>query len=177
MAKKKNVLVGGGLFAFGNFLWGLYSHYTTARDLPDDVGRLREMLAEPTPELPWILALVGVGFVLWVWMRWSSDDDDDDNGDGRMSTKGNNSPVNQGGNQINADNNSGDIRITIQEDTSIRPVSKGLVASTGGIIIADGAKIDGFDVAAEATSGGSISTKGAIIRGKGEKGASDGNGS
>lgn len=94
-----------------------------------------------------------------------------------MSTKGNNSPVNQGGNQINADNNSGDIRITIQEDTSIRPVSKGLVASTGGIIIADGAKIDGFDVAAEATSGGSISTKGAIIRGKGEKGASDGNGS
>jgi len=39
-------------------LWGAYSFFTTARDIPDDAGELAKMLADPPLYLPWGIAAV-----------------------------------------------------------------------------------------------------------------------
>lgn len=92
MGKRRKGMLGGGAFSLASFLWGGYSHLKTAEDLPDDVGKVRIMLADPPPELPWVLAFLGLMFVAWVWLRWT-DDEEDSHPTESQSTNGNDSPI------------------------------------------------------------------------------------
>lgn len=49
-------------------LWGFYSIFTTASDLPKDAGEFAKMMADPPIYLPWIIAatfLVALAWAFW----------------------------------------------------------------------------------------------------------------
>lgn len=73
MGNRRNKYIGGLSSVLLTGPWGLYSTFTTARDLPDDAGWIAIMLADPPVYAPWLLFALSVGFLAWVF--WKRDDE------------------------------------------------------------------------------------------------------
>ena len=72
MGKKGNRLIGGSVGSILSGIWGVYSLFTAAKDLPANADWLAKMLADPPVYAPWLLFGVCVIFLAWVF--WSRDD-------------------------------------------------------------------------------------------------------
>lgn len=85
--RKKDAQASAGAWTVVTTGWGAYSSFTTARDLAEDAGEFRKMLADPPYELPWILAVLGAITLVLIWRLWSSDDVPGEHGAAEMSAK------------------------------------------------------------------------------------------
>lgn len=76
MGRKRNKYLGGSAGTLIAGAWGLYSTFTTAKDLPEDVGGLAKMIADPPVYAPWLLFAVGVLFLTFVCWRRDIDEEE-----------------------------------------------------------------------------------------------------
>lgn len=50
-------------------LWGVYAHYTTAAQLPEDATKLAKVLTDPPVYLPWLVLVAFIVFLANLFWR------------------------------------------------------------------------------------------------------------
>lgn len=92
MGNRRNKYIGGGVGGISMAAWSTYSHFTTAKDLPEDAGWLAQIIADPPIYAPYLLLLISVAFLASLF--WKSEDSEvAESGSNIATTSGPHSPA------------------------------------------------------------------------------------
>ena len=72
MGKRRNNIIGSGIFVAGGVVWKIYDRATTVSEIPKNAADFFKVLADPPWYLPWVVIIVAL--IILAWSFWDKDE-------------------------------------------------------------------------------------------------------